>query len=504
MAQVKLGWGLHVSGRMIHISEAFRGKSCDCVCPDCEKPLIARQGNINTWCFSHAIQMDCSGEGALHRAAKQILEDCAEQNLSITLPVLNGCVTGTDYRGRLIEEEWQFPSRLLPLESAKQEICIRPDLRADVLAIIGSRPCAIEICVTHKKTIVEKEKYSHEKLSCLEIFLYGLSWDASYQEIKNAVLQSAARAWLYCFESEQLISDANVKLRKRLIDIEVLDGDLIYQFAKDVISSGARLSDCFSWPAISGVYREIRSGGFSTYTATKILKITQFSDDLCKIGNFFYTKGVVNNKSAVDIYFISKFHALNDMPSSDPALVIQVDINTELKTSPSDCVLQWINIPKWINKLEDEARNALYKRLRREENDRFNFENFKVSFKSKSDKEKLDFIANKISIAPPSLVGKSAPHWNTTWTIWKGLVWYYFIVKKAGYRINIEQIAEWDWFLDLLDWPADHRSIVYRRKNIWYWFQELAALNVVLHDGGLYFFVYDQIPKGITPWLRIK
>ncbi|MGV8837491.1 hypothetical protein, partial [Cellvibrio sp.] len=103
-----------------------------------------------------------------------------------------------------------------------------------------------------------------------------------------------------------------------------------------------------------------------------------------------------------------------------------------------------------------------------------------------------------------SSVGRSAPHWNTTWTIWKGLVWHYFIVKKAGYRINIEQIAEWDWFLDLLDWPADHRSIVYRRKNIWYWFQELAALNVVLHDGGLCFFVYDQIPKGITPWLRIK
>ena len=43
--QVKLAFGLK-QGRIAHISEVSRGKSCDCICPECKRALVAHKGNL--------------------------------------------------------------------------------------------------------------------------------------------------------------------------------------------------------------------------------------------------------------------------------------------------------------------------------------------------------------------------------------------------------------------------------------------------------------------------
>lgn len=39
---------------LVDVSEVDRGKNCNCICPSCKTPLIARQGDIKEWHFAHA------------------------------------------------------------------------------------------------------------------------------------------------------------------------------------------------------------------------------------------------------------------------------------------------------------------------------------------------------------------------------------------------------------------------------------------------------------------
>lgn len=77
MSQPQLLIAKHSSGKMIDIADAQNGLGCDCTCACCGEALIARQGKIKAWCFAHQSGSDCAGalESALHKAAKQVLED---------------------------------------------------------------------------------------------------------------------------------------------------------------------------------------------------------------------------------------------------------------------------------------------------------------------------------------------------------------------------------------------------------------------------------------------
>jgi len=47
-------FGLQEStGELIDVHSATRGADCGCICPSCRTPLIARQGEQNTWHFAH-------------------------------------------------------------------------------------------------------------------------------------------------------------------------------------------------------------------------------------------------------------------------------------------------------------------------------------------------------------------------------------------------------------------------------------------------------------------
>jgi hypothetical protein len=502
MDAVKLGWALHISGRMIHVNESVRGKKCNCICPDCGGAVIARQGEINTWCFSHAGNANCSGEGVLHRVAKQIIEDCASNDNVIALPSLKGNVCATDYRGRLIEEDWLVAGEFACLQFAKQEVSIRSDLRADILATIGGKNVAIEICVTNKKSEYDIQKYAAEDLTCLEIYLFELSWNSSYQEIKEALFHSASRAWIYHSSKKHLIEEANTRLQQRITEIKLTDHSLIVNFANTVLSNPNFYLDHLNWPTVSGDFRPKNVGDNSRYVASRIPRVTKFLSSVVSDDGIIKASGLVNDKTVVLIYFTSKHTFKASSFDRDPALIVLVEIDNTSKIIPSMCKLQWINIQPWIHKLEREAQSNYLIAKKRSDENRQNFDKFREGFKGQTDQEKIKFLAAKIGFPAPSYVGKISPHWNTSWVIWKALVWYYSIEKRRGYRVNSEFVAEWHWLAELLDWPSDPQSTELRSKNVWYWFKELSFQNVMLYDGGLNYFVVDTLPSDITPWSK--
>src|SRR4030095_4454362 len=75
---------VRTTGEVICIKQAMRGKSCDCICPECGKPFIAAQGEIYEWYFKHLNEKtNCSGgqEAAIHKLSKTIILENCEINL---------------------------------------------------------------------------------------------------------------------------------------------------------------------------------------------------------------------------------------------------------------------------------------------------------------------------------------------------------------------------------------------------------------------------------------
>lgn len=70
-SNVQLEFGLHDNLVLnVHdLSFDERGKACNCVCPGCGKPLIAKMGSKNQWHFAHdgdACNIAAAQQTALH------------------------------------------------------------------------------------------------------------------------------------------------------------------------------------------------------------------------------------------------------------------------------------------------------------------------------------------------------------------------------------------------------------------------------------------------------
>jgi hypothetical protein len=71
-----LDFGLDHTGQMRGVDEVEQGLACNCVCPGCGSPLIAKKGRVRVHHFAHqGASCTIGAESALHRMAKQIVAD---------------------------------------------------------------------------------------------------------------------------------------------------------------------------------------------------------------------------------------------------------------------------------------------------------------------------------------------------------------------------------------------------------------------------------------------
>ena len=104
--KLRVPFGLQ-GGRLYEPLQVPNGQACDCVCPGCHRPLIARQ-NAKTPHFAHAPGEDCAHalETAVHLAAKQIITDRRELRLPAVKylnPYTGNTVAKTIYAERIIK-----------------------------------------------------------------------------------------------------------------------------------------------------------------------------------------------------------------------------------------------------------------------------------------------------------------------------------------------------------------------------------------------------------------
>jgi len=187
-SRVLVPFGRNAEGRMVDALAVPNGLACNCHCPQCNAPLVARQGAVNVAHFAHYSVSDCRGaaETALHQLAKQILCD----SRTITLPPA------------FIRIGWDQPERIMwhsrwTYDRAEVEPAIG-SIRPDVLLANDFRRIAAEIFVAHQ---VEPEKigrFARLGLDAIEIDLSHCPRFIPEARVRDQVLAQAPRAWLFC------------------------------------------------------------------------------------------------------------------------------------------------------------------------------------------------------------------------------------------------------------------------------------------------------------------
>lgn len=129
---------------------------CDCVCPACNKPLIAKKGEKNIHHFAHYKSIDCLGglETALHKLSKELIEKCTH----FTTPELY--YPNTKY---LIYEEQKIPVDSVTLEKKIGGII------PDIVIYSGKKILLIEIVVNNEISWPKLRKIRELNLPVIEV-----------------------------------------------------------------------------------------------------------------------------------------------------------------------------------------------------------------------------------------------------------------------------------------------------------------------------------------------
>ena len=176
--------------QIVKIQDIERGKNCNCICPACGSPLIARKGNVNIWHFSHINGSNCTYgyQTSLHLLAKDIFTKIKK----IKLPPVDSIVGPiTSWREVDIQEVY--------LEKSEG------DFIPDIIIVVNGIKIAIEIYVTHKVDEVKQAKLEIANLSTIEIDLSSFDRDITEQDLIEAICnETPCKYWIYNKKAKEI------------------------------------------------------------------------------------------------------------------------------------------------------------------------------------------------------------------------------------------------------------------------------------------------------------
>lgn len=172
-----------------HISEVPSGLKCNCKCPQCGSPLVARKGSKREHHFAHHGPTACNyaTETALHLVAKKALE----KSSAIRLPAVQ--VTFYSHQSTLEIA----PEKIYQIDSIRSEKRIG-NIVPDLIATIQNRELLIEIFVTHRVDDKKRNKIIRLGISVIEIDLSKAPRDLEFDSISELVVNGLDnKRWIY-------------------------------------------------------------------------------------------------------------------------------------------------------------------------------------------------------------------------------------------------------------------------------------------------------------------
>jgi len=199
---LELIYGREADGSLVHVSAVRSGLACACVCPACERRLVARKGKRTAHHFAHyGAGAGCGRavETNAHIWAKEVLE----RTRQILLPAIEA-----EEEGR---HEVARPASMFKFDEVRLERRFG-DIVPDVIVRAGTRELLVEVYVTHRCDDAKVDKIRAGGVSAMEVDLSGLRTCQDPKRVAAALLRTAPRAWLY----NPFVDAAAQKLRARV------------------------------------------------------------------------------------------------------------------------------------------------------------------------------------------------------------------------------------------------------------------------------------------------
>lgn len=177
---------------MVSPTEVESGRACNCTCPGCGSPLIAKKGEQNVWHFAHDGLVCANGaETALHLMAKQILAD----ERRVQLPAVEVSISATDMLGKL----QTVSTILLGPKDVRYHVVelevTKDNRRPDAVASGGdvSIEHRVEVFVRHAVDSTKATELFDQECACYEICLNDVPIQTPIAELRDAVVASPHR-----------------------------------------------------------------------------------------------------------------------------------------------------------------------------------------------------------------------------------------------------------------------------------------------------------------------
>ena len=215
---------------IVDVSEVIKGNKCGCICPSCETPLTARQGDVNQWHFAHITrkssmktkdECDFSFFVSVRLMARQVII----KGINIDLPANIDYVGEESPSGEYFSEVFEISSEQTVQLSAPEldkkfnHVCV------DILANIKGFPFVIYFSHPNRDT---PEELCHQKEKCgvveikldelLSLFQAPESKNKSHKKILSDFLQYnlESKLWLFHPRAESKRYNAQLSLRKTI------------------------------------------------------------------------------------------------------------------------------------------------------------------------------------------------------------------------------------------------------------------------------------------------
>lgn len=178
MSDYVFSWAENAAGQMVHVDSVPNGILCNCHCPRCHEPLLARHGKVLAHGFAHhsedrSARLDICYQVILYKLAEHIIQTAKH----IHVPSYYGIYPEKDIWFTDVKVDGQYE---------------RADKQPDVVATAEDETqYLVEFTFDHK--VQHKQPVDYSSMNCIEVTLKG----QTLESLENFLLYSSeGRKWV--------------------------------------------------------------------------------------------------------------------------------------------------------------------------------------------------------------------------------------------------------------------------------------------------------------------
>lgn len=194
------------------IEDVERGKDCNCICPYCKKPLIAKKGKIKEHHFAHQSTDNCEYgyQTSLHLLAKEIFSEMTTYTLPpIAVDTIHGTIAFHQNGFNIHIDRVYLEHRL-------------DNIIPDIVIETNNKKIFVEIYVTHRVDNTKLAKLKDIGISTIEVDLSKVSHLITKEELKEILTKGENAYWIYNAFISKYLKLLNIAIKHHTVEIPLI------------------------------------------------------------------------------------------------------------------------------------------------------------------------------------------------------------------------------------------------------------------------------------------